>query len=164
MEYFGRKSHTLTSSQRSASLPRANVPPPRNPRQPSGLNRASVNERARPARTTSTIDLIKDTPSNVQLDLPAANGSTGLSFKGAAGGPYVVLAQNFAPGTTAADIESVMQSVGGQLTYCRLAASTPTVIAEMGFVEKSGAEAVIETFNNKRVSSGESRRGSLAHH
>ncbi len=61
------------------------------------------------------------------------------------------MAQNFAPGTTAADIESVMQSVGGDMTGCRLAASSPTVIAEMTFVEKSGAEKVIETFNGKKV-------------
>ena len=61
-------------------------------------------------------------------------------------------ASNFAPGTTAADIESVMQSVGGQMKYCKLASAAPTVIAEMSFVEKAGAEAVIEMFNNKKVS------------
>lgn len=77
--------------------------------------------------------------------------SAGLSIRGAASGPYIVLASNFAPGTTAADIESVMQGVGGQLNYCKLAASTPTVIAQMSFVERAGAEAVIKTFNNKKV-------------
>ena len=61
------------------------------------------------------------------------------------------MAQNFAPGTTAADIESVMIDVGGQMTDCRLIASNPTVIAEMTFVEKAGADAVINTFNNKKV-------------
>lgn len=75
-----------------------------------------------------------------------------MSFKGAASGPYVVVAQNFAPGTTAADIESVMLSVGGQMQSCRLVASNPTVIAEMAFLEKAGAEKVIDTFNNKKVS------------
>ena len=63
-----------------------------------------------------------------------------------------MVAQNFAPGTTAADIESVMADVGGKITSCRLTASNPTVIAEMVFEEKSGAEEVIETFNNKKVS------------
>lgn len=61
------------------------------------------------------------------------------------------MAQNFAPGTTAADIDSVMVSVGGEMTSCRLVASNPTVIAEMAFVDRAGAEAVIETFNGKKV-------------
>jgi len=64
------------------------------------------------------------------------------------------MASNFAPGTTAADIESVMRSVGGELQFCRLIAATPTVIAEMGFTDAGDADKVIETFNNKRVSLG----------
>ena len=64
----------------------------------------------------------------------------------------MVVAQNFAPGTTAADIESVMVDVGGEVTECKLTAEEPTVIAEMTFVNKSGAEAVINTFNGKKVS------------
>lgn len=79
------------------------------------------------------------------------NGVAELNIRGAASGPYIVRAQNFAPGTTAADIESVMQNVGGQMTYCKLVASTPTVIAEMSFVDRTGAEKVIEMFNNKKV-------------
>jgi len=62
-----------------------------------------------------------------------------------------VVAQNFASGTTAADIESVMQNVGGNMTSCKLMASDPTVIAEMAFVERSGAEKVIDTFNGKKA-------------
>jgi len=81
----------------------------------------------------------------------AVDNDTELIIKGAAAGPYVVVAQNFAPGTTAADIESVMLSVGGAMSACRLAASSPTVIAEMSFLEKTGAEKVIETFNGKKV-------------
>lgn len=74
-----------------------------------------------------------------------------MSIRGAAAGPHVVIASNFAPGTTAADIESVMLDVGGQMTECRLVATNPTVMAEMTFIEKSGAETVISTFNNKKV-------------
>ena len=73
-----------------------------------------------------------------------------ISIRGAAG-PYTVVAQNFAPGTTAADIESVMQPVGGDMMSCRLAASNPTVIAEMVFIDKQGADNVIATFNNKKA-------------
>ena len=74
-----------------------------------------------------------------------------MNIKGAASGPYIVIAQNFAPGTTAADIESVMLDVGGEMKSCKLVASNPTVIAEMVFLEKSGAESVIDTFNGKKV-------------
>jgi hypothetical protein len=64
-----------------------------------------------------------------------------------------VRAENFAPGTTAADIESVMSNVGGQMNYCKLvsAPQLPGVVAEMSFVEKSGATNVIEMFNGKKV-------------
>ena len=79
------------------------------------------------------------------------NGGPGLNIRGAAGGPYIVRASNFAPGTTAADIESVMANVSGHMTYCKLVASTPTVIAEMSFPDRTGADAVIEVFNNHRV-------------
>ena len=81
----------------------------------------------------------------------AANGNGGMNIKGAASGLSIVIAKNFQPGTTAADIESVMQEVGGEMKSCRLVASNPTVIAEMVFFEKSGADKVIDTFNNKKV-------------
>lgn len=66
-------------------------------------------------------------------------------------GPYVVLASNFAEGTTAADIESAMMPVGGVMQSCRILTATPTVIAEMVFAERNNAENVVSTFNNKKV-------------
>ena len=73
-----------------------------------------------------------------------------ISIRGTAG-PYVVLASNFAPGTTAADIQSAMIPTGGEMQSCRILTSTPTVMAEMVFSEKDNAESVISTFNNKKV-------------
>ena len=73
-----------------------------------------------------------------------------MNIRGAAG-PCIVHAENFAPGTTAADIESVMQNVGGAMNYCKLVSSSPMVIAEMNFVERSGADKVIDMFHNKKV-------------
>ena len=75
-----------------------------------------------------------------------------LSIRGvaaAANEPLVVMAQNFAPGTTAADIESVMTPVGGLVSSCRILKTTPLVIAEIVFESREGAERVIETFNNR---------------
>lgn len=100
----------------------------------------------RPAR----VDRLKE-----RLQEVVANGSSdrrggGLSIRGLAG-PYVVMASNFAPGTTAADIESAMVSSVGEMQSCRIITSTPTVMAEMAFAEKQSADNVIATFNNQKV-------------
>lgn len=83
---------------------------------------------------------------------PAAAPSKGMSIRGLAG-PYAVMAQNFAPGTTAADIESAVTPVGGIVSSCRLLKTQPIVIAEIVFESREGAENVISTFNNQTVSS-----------
>lgn len=74
-------------------------------------------------------------------------------------GPYVVVGSNFAPGTTAADIQSAMEPVGGEVQSCKIVASSPTVIAEMTFTDKGGAENVIATFNNQKVDMSFSHKG-----
>ncbi|KAK0723052.1 hypothetical protein B0T26DRAFT_674669 [Lasiosphaeria miniovina] len=78
-------------------------------------------------------------------------GSTfqkGMTIRGLAG-PYVVMAQNFAPGTTAADIESAMTPIGGIITSCRVVKNQPIVIAEIVFESKEGADNVIATFHSQ---------------
>ncbi|KAL2134189.1 hypothetical protein VTI74DRAFT_810 [Chaetomium olivicolor] len=77
-----------------------------------------------------------------------ATFNKGITIRGLAG-PFVVMAQNFAPGTTAADIESAMSPVGGLITSCRLVKQHPIVIAEIVFESKEGADNVINTFNNQ---------------
>lgn len=73
-----------------------------------------------------------------------------LSIRGIAG-PYVVMAKNFAPGTSAADIESAMTPVGGVALSCRLVIERPNVVAEIIFESKEGADNVVDTFNNQNV-------------
>ncbi|KAK4250577.1 hypothetical protein C7999DRAFT_38417 [Corynascus novoguineensis] len=80
----------------------------------------------------------------------ATTFNKGFTIRGLAG-PFVVMAQNFAPGTTAADIESAMTPVGGIITSCRLVKQHPIVIAEIVFESKEGADNVIATFNNQTV-------------
>ncbi|KAL1902556.1 hypothetical protein Sste5346_000998 [Sporothrix stenoceras] len=78
--------------------------------------------------------------------------SSSISIRGIAAAvnePLVVMAQNFAPGTTAADIESAMTPVGGLVSSCRILKTTPLVIAEIVFESREGAERVIDTFNNQ---------------
>lgn len=84
---------------------------------------------------------------------PAAPPVAGMTIRGLAG-PYIVMAQNFAPGTTAADIESAMIPVGGLVLKCRILKTHPITIAEIEFETKEGADRVIESFNNQLVSQG----------
>ncbi|KAK6866203.1 RNA-binding protein [Apiospora arundinis] len=85
---------------------------------------------------------------NIQSAAPAAPRGGGLTIRGLAG-PYAVLAQNFAPGTTAADIESAMTPVGGLVSSCKIIKTHPLVIAEIVFESREGAEQAIATFNNQ---------------
>ncbi|KAF2764669.1 hypothetical protein EJ03DRAFT_331635 [Teratosphaeria nubilosa] len=148
-------------TKRSNSLPRSHAAPVRQPRQPSRLSRPPPREntasrpRPRPAPQPQPTSLAPSDPDSDAksngLARAEENSGPGLNIRGAARGPWVVRASNFAPGTTAADIESVMFSTGGKMNYCRLVSSAPTVIAEMSFVEHDGAEKVIEMFNNKKA-------------
>ncbi|CAD6579573.1 MAG: hypothetical protein ASARMPRED_009185 [Alectoria sarmentosa] len=139
------------ASQRSSSTPKASPSmdgtwghdrAPRITRPPRG------NPMARQAKD----DLLY----NTAVTQPPRNGvavkglGEEISIRGTAG-PYVVVGSNFAPGTTAADIESAMIPSGGEMQSCRIISSTPTVMAEMVFAEKCNAESVISTFNNKKA-------------
>jgi hypothetical protein len=44
-----------------------------------------------------------------------------------------------------------MAPVGGELSGCKLISASPTVIAEMLFLDKTGADNVINMFNGKKV-------------
>lgn len=86
-----------------------------------------------------------------QVNIHQAPPSKGISIRGLAG-PYTVIGQNFAPGTTAADIESAMTPFGGEMESCRIVKTKPFIMVEMVFVSREGGERVIETFNEKTVS------------
>ena len=75
----------------------------------------------------------------------------GLTIRGLAG-PFALLGQNFAPGTTPADVESAMTPIGGEMVSCKVVKTQPLLIMEMVFASREGGERVIETFNNKTVS------------
>ncbi|KAL8861491.1 MAG: hypothetical protein Q9178_002015, partial [Gyalolechia marmorata] len=84
---------------------------------------------------------------NGQANVQGTGGE--ITIRGLAG-PYTVVGSNFAPGTTAADIEAAMLPIGGQMQDCRIVTKVPNVVAEMVFAEKSQADNVIATFNNKK--------------
>lgn len=86
---------------------------------------------------------------------PASNGA-GISIRGLssqAQKQYLVIAQNFAPGTTAEDIESVFapDPDANGLVSCKLVVSSPTVIAEVVFNNQDAAEEVVNTYNGKKA-------------
>ncbi|KAI1108188.1 hypothetical protein F5Y14DRAFT_101162 [Nemania sp. NC0429] len=83
-----------------------------------------------------------------QMNIVDSHQGAGFTIKGLAG-PFAVLAQNFAPGTTAADIESALTPVGGLISSCRLVKTHPIVIAEIVFESKEGADRVIERFDQQ---------------
>ncbi len=132
-------------------LHRANVPKvPRVTRQAHGnpMSRLAKNDLLYEAATTQP-PFARAEP-NVSRQPSAREIGQEINIRGTAG-PYVVMGSNFAPGTTAADIESAMVPTGGEMQSCRIITASPTVIAEMVFTEKYSAESVISTFNNKKV-------------
>ncbi|KAI4244460.1 MAG: hypothetical protein L6R40_002927 [Gallowayella cf. fulva] len=63
---------------------------------------------------------------------------------------YTVIGSNFAPGTTADDIELALFPVSGKMEGCRITTYLPSVTAEMVFTHEARAENVIATFNNRK--------------
>ncbi|KAK6506013.1 hypothetical protein TWF506_010939 [Arthrobotrys conoides] len=72
----------------------------------------------------------------------------GLTIKGSAG-PFAVQGSNFAPGTTASDIRSILEKFGLSPINCGILSANPTVIAEFLFEARDEAERCVEMFNNK---------------
>lgn len=84
----------------------------------------------------------------------ASNGIEGIRVRGRGKQEtFAVIAQNFAPDTTALDIESaiVPDREAAGLVSCRLITSHPTVIAELVFTKRETAEEMIRKYNNQRA-------------
>lgn len=84
---------------------------------------------------------------NTQFNIVQPKSTVGMNIRGLAG-PYTLVAKNFAPGTSAADIESAMTPVGGEIRTCKIVSTNP-VTAEIVFESKEGADMVIETFHGQ---------------
>ncbi|KAL8997169.1 MAG: hypothetical protein Q9169_003496 [Polycauliona sp. 2 TL-2023] len=64
---------------------------------------------------------------------------------------YTVIGSNFAPETTAADVEAALFDVVGPMKDCRIVSQSPIVIAEMVFTEIARAVHVIALFDNQKA-------------
>jgi hypothetical protein len=73
-----------------------------------------------------------------------------VSIRGIAG-PFSVLAQNFAPGTSAADVENAFTRVGGQILKCVVLKTEPFVLVEAVFARREGGELAINKFDGVMV-------------
>ncbi|KND92810.1 hypothetical protein TOPH_02515 [Tolypocladium ophioglossoides CBS 100239] len=120
-----------------------------------GANNQKTAATQRRSRLASAMDRMDVDQVNIVSSAARAGGSgssgKGISIRGLAG-PFVVMGQNFAPGTTAADIESAMTPIGGEMVSCKIVKTTPFLIAEMVFASREGGEQVIDTFNDKTAS------------
>jgi hypothetical protein len=111
----------------------------------------NAKQRRAAARKTAALermDLDDQDLVNVRPAPPSGPAAMGMSIRGLAG-PYAVMGHNFAPGTTAADVESAMTPIGGEMESCKIVKEKPFIVVEMVFVSREGGERVIETFNNK---------------
>lgn len=104
---------------------------------------------AREALLSSNVSALSPALSSQVNIVKSSVQSGGLSIRGLAG-PYTIIAENFASGTTAADIESAMTPIGGPILKCTMVASRP-VTAEIAFESKEGAENVIAQFDKQIV-------------
>ncbi|KAF2632457.1 hypothetical protein BU25DRAFT_406983 [Macroventuria anomochaeta] len=108
---------------------------------------ASASQIDRNSRTYDKFASVLNSNANGRSD-----SAPGFSIRGVAStGPFTVIASNFAPGTTASDIEAVMAPHGGETAGCRMLTSSPTVMVELTFATREGAENVIATFNNQKA-------------
>lgn len=144
-----RKRSSSTSVPSARANPFSQNNPPSRPSS-AAAQHARVNRLASAVNNTQQANVL---PSSQARKVPSGPG---LSIKGTAG-PFVVQASNFAPGTTAADIEAAIQTVAvdttgnSGLVTCRILTSNPTVMAEMVFPERYIADKVVGTFNNQKA-------------
>ncbi|KAG9255179.1 uncharacterized protein F5Z01DRAFT_652313 [Emericellopsis atlantica] len=122
----------------------------------SRITNGSANSKAPPtgprgnkaARRASALDRMDLDSPTVQSQANIRTAPQGISIRGLAG-PFAVMGQNFAPGTTAADVESAMTPIGGPMEQCRVIKTQPFMVVEMVFASREGGERVIATFNDK---------------
>ncbi|RFU75446.1 hypothetical protein TARUN_6779 [Trichoderma arundinaceum] len=122
---------------------------------PGGAAAKKAAAKKKVARLTAAFDRMETDDAvkqqvNIVKNGKAQKRDAGMTIRGLAG-PFAIMGQNFAPGTTAADVESAMTPVGGEMISCEVVKTQPFIIVEMVFASREGGERVIETFNNKTL-------------
>ncbi|KAJ5112384.1 hypothetical protein N7532_000429 [Penicillium argentinense] len=109
---------------------------------------ASARLREKPARKQNPKNKKEHPHKERYASLVENVASTGFSIKGASG-PFVVVGSNFAPGTTAADIQAALGQITGPILSCRVIGHHPAVTAEIAYAEKGAAENAVANFHNQ---------------
>lgn len=110
--------------------------------------------RPKPANARNTREsrmLSSHLPASSNSSHAVRESQSDFNIRGRASEPCVVIGSNFAPGTTAADIQSALEPVGGTMINCRVISSHPAVTAEMTFADQRGAKSVVSNFDNQTV-------------
>lgn len=149
--------------KRSASASFRTTQPPSQPQHktkvktnPAPATVGSVRAREKPTRKKNQKEhpqqqcLLSLAQSSRDTKISPKPTNSGLSIKGASG-PFVVVGSNFAPGTTAADIQSSLEPVTGPMLSCRVISHSPAVMAEITYAEKWSAESTVANFDNQRA-------------
>ncbi|KAJ5233023.1 hypothetical protein N7468_005979 [Penicillium chermesinum] len=136
-----RRSVSTSSRPRKGTQAPATVASARS--QPTQNNK-NKNKRDQPQNAERLFNAIKS-----HIAQPTARGP-GLSIKGVAG-PFFVIGSNFAPGTTAADIQASLEPVTGSMMSCRVLAHHPTVTVELKYADKWQAETAVANFHNQKA-------------
>ncbi|EAW13852.1 uncharacterized protein ACLA_068800 [Aspergillus clavatus NRRL 1] len=131
----------------------ANVPKPtkKNNRTPSAPARPVPTQPKRVNKRRPDEDRLLSALNPASGQATVRDNQVGMTIRGAGSGPFVVVGSNFAPGTTAADIQSALEPVSGPIMSCWITSQHPTVTAEITLAEKWSAENVIANFHNQRA-------------
>ncbi|KAL4927688.1 uncharacterized protein BDV17DRAFT_122301 [Aspergillus undulatus] len=134
-------------TKRSASANLGSKPSSRASSTAAGRNTTTSTKPARRRRPDEDRLVSALTSANGQATVRSTGG--GISIKGASTAAPVVIASNFVPGTTAADIQSAIEPVSGKILSCWVTSQKPTVTAEITFAEVSSAERAVANFHNQ---------------
>ncbi|KAF2663990.1 hypothetical protein BT63DRAFT_418861 [Microthyrium microscopicum] len=114
------------------------------------LTRAVSSSTGRQPRRNNVHPLARRPVTNSDNDQKTWPASKELNIKGMGSGIAIVHAENFAPGTTAADIEAVMAPEAG-IVSCSIKVHKPTVIAEIVCTNVDLAHTIANKFNGKKA-------------
>ncbi|KAJ5172535.1 hypothetical protein N7492_005128 [Penicillium capsulatum] len=134
-----------TNTKPAPAAPARSQPKPSHPTKPSKPTKPTNSTQKRRSNAERLLSALESGNSQATV-----RQSSGLSIKGASG-PFVVVGSNFAPGTTAADIQSALEPTSGPTLSCRVISHSPTVTAEIAYADKWNAENVIANYDNQRA-------------
>ncbi|KAF7588800.1 hypothetical protein BBP40_005193 [Aspergillus hancockii] len=153
----GKKAQNATSGSLASRIgvSKRSAPPPSKPknttRTPSAPARVAASNAKFGMKRRPDEDRLMSALNPANGQATVRDDPVGMSIKGVGSGPFAVVGSNFAPGTTAADIQSALEPITGSILSCWVTSQHPAVTAEVTFAEKWAAESAIANFHNQRA-------------